>query len=346
MARILVVDDQLTSLRVLERLAFSLPGPMSVEGFQAPVQALAWADTRAVDLVLVDYKMPELDGVEFTRRFRRRHPDVPLIVVTSFNERDIRYRALDAGATDFLTKPVDRMEFRARARNLLALQEHQQFVRARTKWLERRVAEATQVIRDQEHDTLLRLARAGEYRDEVTGNHVLRQGQYAVLIAHRLGLPADEIEILERASPLHDIGKIGIPDHILLKRQRLTAQEARVMRNHVHIGHDILRGGRSRYLQQGAIIALHHHERFDGTGYPQGLAGERIPLAARIVAVTDVFDALVCARPYKPAWAFDDALRFLERQRGGQFDPACVDGLVAEKERILEIHRTYASKAA
>lgn len=339
MSTILAVDDQITSLKILERLASSLKDAITVQSFSDPIAALAWARTHEPDLGLIDYKMPRMDGIEFTREFRSLSlcSDVPLIIVTSFDEKDIRYRALEAGATDFLTKPIDHVEFKARLRNLLALRYQQQVIKDRARWLENEVEKAIQKVRTREYETLLRLAKAGEYRDEETGNHVLRMAKYSRLIAEQLGLPGDECEVIELAAPIHDIGKIGITDNILLKPGKLTPDEFEIIKTHTTIGYEILKGSPSRYLQRGAKIALGHHERFDGSGYPSGWRGEEIPQAARIVAVADVFDALTSERPYKPAWPIKDAVDYLNEQKGPHFDPKCIEAFLAQFNKVIEI---------
>jgi two-component system response regulator RpfG len=210
-------------------------------------------------------------------------------------------------------------------------------IQDRAHWLEKRVNEAIGAIRVREQETLLRLAKAGEYRDEETGNHVIRMAKFARLIAEHLGLSRDECEIIELAAPMHDIGKIGIPDQILLKPGALTDEEFAIMKRHTNIGHDILKNSPSEYLQLGAIIAYGHHERFDGSGYPQGLSAEDIPLAARIVAVADVFDALCSERPYKPAWPQQNALRYMQEQGGRHFDPMCLEAFHAQLDKILKV---------
>jgi two-component system response regulator RpfG len=187
-----------------------------------------------------------------------------------------------------------------------------------------------------EHETLLRLAKAGEYRDEETGNHVVRMAKYSRLIAEELGLQKTECETIELAAPMHDIGKIGIPDHILLKPGKLLPEEFTVMKQHTRIGYEILKDSPSRYLQMGAVIALGHHEKYDGSGYPHGLSGEEIPLPARIVAVADVYDALSSRRCYKPAWSFNDILQLFETQSGQHFDPRCVEAFMT---RLDDVHR-------
>lgn len=339
MPLVLIVDDQRTSRMVLEKLSSQLGRVRSIRTFADPFEALGWARTEPPDLALVDYQMPGMDGVEFTRRFRETPEcaDVPLVVVTSFEDRDVRYRALEAGATDFLTKPVDHHEFHARAENMLTMRAQQRLLKDRALWLEQRVAEATREVRTREQETLLRLARAGEYRDEDTGFHVMRMARYCRVTAERLGLPAEDCQLLERSSPMHDIGKIGISDTILLKKSRLSAEEFETLKAHTVIGYEILKGSPSKYLQTGSVIALAHHERFDGAGYPGGLRGDEIPLMARIVAVADVYDALTSNRPYKEAWPVDEAVRYLQDQAGRQFDPACVDAFLAGLDTVVEV---------
>lgn len=339
MTRILIIDDQSTSRQILEELVTSLGERVVTDSFADPQAALTWARTNPPDLVLTDFKMPQMNGVEFTRRFRDLYPDVPLVMVTSVEDREIRYQALESGATDFLTKPVDHTECRARCRNLLTLRQQQLIIKDRARWLEEKVGKATQEIVTRERETLLRLAKAGEYRDEETGCHVLRMAQFSSLIAERLGLSEEERHVIETAAPMHDIGKIGTPDNILLKPGKLDAEELVIMRTHARIGYEILKDSPSKYLQMGAVIARGHHEKFDGSGYPDGLAGEAIPLPARIVAVADVFDALTSERPYKHAWSIQDALQYLQTEQGRHFDPVCVQAFLAQFDKVLKIRQ-------
>jgi len=339
MTRILIIDDQSTSRQILEELVVSLGERIETESFADPLAALAWVHSNPPDLVLTDYMMPQMNGVEFTRRFRDLYPDVPLVIVTSMEDREIRYQALDAGATDFLTKPVDHTECRARCRNLLTLRQQQVIIKDRARWLEEKVSEATQEIVTRERETLLRLAKAGEYRDEETGCHVLRMARYSFLIAERLGLSEEECHVIETAAPMHDIGKIGTPDHILLKAGKLDPEELVIMRTHARIGYEILKDSPSKYLQMGAVIARGHHEKFDGSGYPDGLADIAIPLPARIVAVADVFDALTSERPYKHAWSVQDALQYLQTEQGRHFDPVCVQAFLAQFDKVLQVRQ-------
>lgn len=342
MSTILIVDDQSISRKLLEKLISTLDGATEIAALGDPLEALDWATRHTPDLVLTDYKMPVIDGIEFTRRFRQLEHcgDVPLVMVTCIEDREVRYQALESGATDFLTKPVDHLECRARCRNLLALRRHQQFIKDRAMWLEQRVAEATAKVRQREEETLLRLAKAGEYRDEETGNHVVRMARYSGLIAQALELSPAECKVIEHAAPMHDIGKIGISDSILLKPGKLTPEEFESMKRHTLIGFEILKDSPSEHLQMGAIIALGHHEKFDGSGYPYGLQGNDIPLPARIVAIADVFDALTSVRPYKTAWSIQDAMAYVRKQRGQHFDPDVIDAFFSQLNKIIDVYHS------
>jgi two-component system, response regulator RpfG len=340
---VMVVDDQSTGRAILEQVVRSLDERVAVEGFARPVDAVVWATRHVADLVLVDYMMPDMDGIEFVKRLRALpgYEHVPIVMVTVHDDRKVRYAALDAGITDFLTKPVDARECLARCRNLLTLRRQQLALEDRRRLLEHMVEDATCEVREREKETLLRLARAGEFRDEETGNHLIRMSRYSGLIAGAIGLERDEAETVELAAPLHDIGKIGIPDHILLKPGKLDDAEWGVMRRHPLIGHEILKGSASKYVRMGALIALGHHERYDGSGYPNGLVGDHIPLCARIVAVADVFDALTSVRPYKAAWSPEKAFEYLLSQRGRHFDTRLVDAFSALGQEISEIQREW-----
>jgi two-component system response regulator RpfG len=333
---VMVVDDQSTGRAILEQVVRSLDDRVMVEGFARPVDAVVWATRHVADLVLVDYMMPDMDGIEFVKRLRSLpgYEHVPIVMVTVHDDRKVRYAALDAGITDFLTKPVDARECLARCRNLLTLRRQQLALEDRRRLLEHMVEDATREVREREKETLLRLARAGEFRDEETGYHLIRMSRYSRLIASAIGLEHDEAETIELAAPLHDIGKIGIPDQILLKAARLDDGEWTVMRRHPVIGHEILKGSASKYVRMGALIALGHHEKYDGSGYPNGLVGDHIPLCARIVAVADVYDALTSVRPYKLAWSSEQAYEYLIAQRGKHFDPRLVEAFVGAKQEV------------
>jgi len=336
---IIIIDDQATGRRILEEIVRGINDDLIIETYSDPHQALKRIQVVTPDLIITDYKMPAMDGLQFTRRVRAlpRCRDIPLVVVTIVEDRQVRYKVLEAGATDFLHRPIDQYECRARIRNLLKLREQQRIIQNRARWLEDQVALSTAQIIERERETLLRLARAGEYRDEETGNHVLRMARYSWLIARELGLSAGECDEIEYAAPMHDIGKIGIPDHILLKPGRLTSQEFSIMQEHCQIGFSILEGSPSRYLRLGAEIALYHHEHWDGKGYPEGLSGTDIPISARIVAIADIYDALTSRRPYKEPWPVEDAVLYIQEQAGRQLDPACVEAFTKVLPEIRNI---------
>ena len=336
--QVLIVDDESTGRTILEKIIQKIADDLVVTGFDSAPDALEWLGHNKVDLIITDYRMPEINGVEFIKKVRQM-PDaesVPIMMITVVSEKSVRYEALDAGATAFLTRPIDQIECRTSCRNLLKIQEQQSIIKDRADWLARQVEVATQQIVARERETLLRLGRAGEYRDEDTGNHVIRMAKYARMIAEELGMSDMECEDIEYAAPLHDIGKIGIPDHVLLKPGKFEPHEWEIMKQHTVIGHSILSNSQSRYIQMGAVISLSHHERYDGTGYPNGLSGREIPLVARIVAVADVYDALVSERPYKKAWPMEDALNYLRQQAGQHFDPECVKAFL---DRLDDVRR-------
>jgi len=344
---VLIIDDQNTGRTILQKVIQQIADNLEVHAFDNPTEALKWIDQHDPDLIVTDYRMPEMDGVEFIREVRQRPhcENVPVMMITVVSEKEVRYEALEAGATAFLTRPIDQIECRTSCRNLLKMHEQHLIIQDRADWLARQVEVATDQITQREKETILRLARAGEYRDEGTGNHVIRMAKYSRQIAEALGcFSKQDCEDLEYAAPMHDIGKIGIPDGILLKPGKLNEYEWDIMQTHTTIGHAILSDSQSRYMQIGAVIALNHHERFDGKGYPNGLKGEEIPLIARVVAVADVFDALVSARPYKHAWDTEEAIAYIQQQAGTHLDPQCVDAFMQRIGVIKQIKADYADE--
>jgi len=343
---VLIVDDESTGRTILEQIIQKISDSLHIVGMDNPIKALTWLESHHPDLIVTDYRMPEMNGIEFIQQVRKRSDceNVPIMMITVSSEKSVRYDALDAGATAFLTRPIDRIECRTSCRNLLTMHEQQSIIQDRVEWLARQVELATRQIISRERETLLRLAKAGEYRDADTSYHVIRMSKYAREIAEEMGLNKSECETIEYAAPMHDIGKIGIPDGILLKAGKLDKDEWEIMKTHTVIGHAILSGSASQFIQSGAVIALNHHERFDGTGYPNGLKSHNIPLAARIVTVADVFDALVSVRPYKNAWPTEDALSYIKEQSGLQFDPQCVKAFFARLGKILKIQTDLRDK--
>jgi two-component system response regulator RpfG len=343
---VVIVDDLFSSRLLLAEIVRQIDGKLNLELFDTPSRALEFCRSNRVDMILTDYKLPEFDGVQLVRQLRAlpHCVDVPIVVITVVDDRRVRYEALEAGATDFLIKPLDEHETRARCANLLELRRHKIVLSDQARVLQYQVDKSVAEIHERELETLSKLAKAGEFRDRTTGNHLTRMAKYSALIGTNLGLAAETVHVMEFAAPMHDIGKIGIPDAILLKGGPLTPEEDLVMKSHPRIGYDILKGSPSKYLAMGAIIALGHHEKYDGSGYPTGMHGEDIPIVARIVAAADVFDALVSERPYKHAWTVDDGLAYLLSQRGKHFDANVVDAFLANKDRVWEIQGQYADK--
>ena len=339
---ILIVDDTALNLQLLVTIANRLEN-CEAHGFTDPMAALEWLAHNPVGLVVVDYMMPQLDGLEFIARVRGMPASrsMPIVMITANEDKDICYQALETGASDFLPKPVDPLEFLARAKHMLALNAAQRALADRAAWLAAEVERATAEIRSRERETLMYLAKAAEYRDGTTGSHIQRMAHYAQLIAKGLGLDAAHQELVVDASAMHDIGKVAIPDRILLKGGKLDPDEFEIMKKHATYGYELLRDSQSRVLQAGAEIALSHHEKFDGSGYPQGLAGEAIPLNGRIVAVADVFDALTSERPYKKAWTVEAAAEHLRACAGTHFDPRCVDALLSQWPQVLQVKEQF-----
>lgn len=343
---IALVDDTPTNIALIQAVVRNLTG-VAAHGFPDPAEALAWCSQNEVDLVVVDYMMPGMDGISFIEQLRATpgRKQVPMLMVTANSDRQILYRALEAGATDFLTTPLDTVELRARIRNMLEIRQSHLAMRDRAEFLDAEVKKSTADIIARERETITRLARAAEYRDPETGAHILRMAHISGIVAGQLTGDAGFAQRIFEAAPMHDIGKLGTPDHILLKPGRLEPQEFEIMKRHAEIGWSILKDSASPILQFAAEIARSHHEKFDGAGYPGRLAGDAIPLSGRIVAVADVFDALTSARPYKPAWEKQRAIAFMQEGSGRHFDPACIAAFMARLDDILDVCAQYADES-
>lgn len=347
-ARILMVDDEPANLEFL-RLVLRDQGYGQLLDATDARQAVDSLEILAPDLVILDLMMPGFDGFQFMDALQEWLPPdayVPVLVTTADTAAETRRRALAAGASDFLTRPLSPAEVRLRVRNLLHIRFLHQELRGQNAHLEERVSYRTAELEDARQEILDRLARAAEFRDDDTGLHTQRVGLLAARLARVLGLDDEQVDLLRKAAPLHDIGKIGIPDSILLKEGRLTAEERALMETHTGIGARILSGSRYPLLRLAEEIAMSHHERWDGGGYPNALSGDRIPISGRIVAVADVFDSLTHLRPYKRAWTVAEALAEFRTQSGRQFDPAVVEALlrVAPEAGVLtgEVHSQVA----
>ena len=325
-ARILIIDDQYANLNYLETV-LRQAGYAQLCAETDPHRAVEHLTTFKPDLILLDLWMPTLDGFAVMDRLRpliSLGGYLPILVLTADVTVETKRRALASGARDFLTKPFDRAEVMLRIQNLLETRFLHLELARHNERLRDEVKARTRELEESRVEMLLRLSRAVEYRDDETGDHTQRVGETAARIAVKLGMSAEEVDLIRLAAPLHDLGKIGISDAILLKQGPLTAEEFAIMKRHTTIGAALLANGQSRLIQIAEQIALTHHERWDGNGYPNRLGGEAIPLVGRIVSVADVFDALTHARPYKRAWSVEEALDEMKKQSGIQFDPSIV----------------------
>ena len=346
--RILVVDDLPQNIELLE--AFLLPLGYEILAAGNGLQALKIIAEKNVDLVLLDVMMPSMDGFEVTRRIRKdeKHHNLPIVLVTALRETEDRVKGINAGCDDFISKPVDKMELVARVRSLLKIKAYNDLMENYQKDLEREVATKTEELRlalksikDASLETILRLSMACEYKDDDTGMHIKRLSQYAVAVARQMALDDGMIESIAYAAPMHDLGKIGIPDFILSKPAKLNPAEWEIIKQHTIIGAQILKGSSAEFIRLAEIIAYSHHEKWDGSGYPEGLKGESIPLAGRIIAIADVFDALTSKRPYKEPYSVEKSQDIIRKQKGIHFDPAVVDAFFAIQGEITEIKKEH-----
>lgn len=325
-AQILLIDDEPDNLTVLEGL-LRHAGFRSIVSTSDPREAADLFSEIAPDLIVLDLHMPHRDGFEVMSDLKPLIPEstyLPILVLTGDPNPDLRRRALARGAKDFLTKPFESMEVLLRIKNLLETRLLHQELRRHNETLEEKVRERTQELAEAQVEILRRLAIAAEYRDDITGEHAERVGVLSALLAQVVGLHRDEIHIIRRAATLHDVGKIGVPDAILMKPGPLTDEEFSIMKTHTGIGGRILSGSQYPLLQIARQIALHHHEYWDGRGYTTGSRGKDIPLVGRLVAVADVFDSLTHRRPYKQAFTTQEAIDTVRRKEGTHFDPKVV----------------------
>lgn len=316
------------------------------------IEALAKV-ALGVDLVLTDAHMPNMDGFDVARQIRetRTPQDLPIVMVTSLEAREDRLRAYEVGINDFINKPVDHMELRLRLHWLLELkaaQDHllesqanlEKTVERRTRELRKALEDVTAAqrrVQEGHLDTIYRLTLAAEYKDHDTAGHIERIGRYSEVVARAMHLAPGLVDTIRHAAPMHDVGKLGIPDQILLKPGPLTAEEREIMNTHTTIGGQILAGSTSPVIQMGQRVALAHHEKWDGTGYPAGLANEDIPIEARICTVVDFFDALTFDRPYRAAVPNDEVIEMMREEKGTRFDPDVLDVFLGVRDEIEAI---------
>ena len=339
-ARILIVEDDKVSRELLTRI-LSSTGFKNIHAVPNANHLIKVYDQIDPDLLILDLNLPGVNGFQALQRLREKHPDafLPVLVISSDDEEHIHLRALASGAKDFLGKPYNRPKVLVRCRNLFETRLLYKELRGKNQELEDKVRERTRELRDSRLDVIRRLGYAAECRDSDTGDHIIRMSRYCSCLARAMGMSDEECELLLATTPLHDVGKIAIPDSILLKPGSLTDEEWDVMKTHAIIGGEILSGGDSSFLKMAEEIARTHHERWDGKGYPAGRKGVEIPLVGRICAVCDVFDALTSDRPYKKSWSIEDAVKEIRKMSGTYFDPDVVDAFIAILPEIRSIKK-------
>lgn len=340
--KIVIVDDEPINLMLLEEM--TKKEGYTPKTYLSPLEALDEISRTGADLLIIDYNMPVMDGITLFRKVKEQLPDIMSIMITANNEESVRLEALKEGVTDFLTKPILPSEFMLRMNNIVRIHRTIVIEKEFSKQLSIEVEKATATIKEAEHETLRVLSKTAEYKDPETTSHIARVAHYSKLMGKLYGLDEREQEILFYGAPLHDIGKVGIEDAILLKPGKLTDEEFNIMKQHASMGYDILLDAKNPYLAAGALIAQSHHEKYNGRGYPQGLKGEEIPLYGRIVAIADVFDALTSIRPYKRAWSFEEAMELIVQEKGEHFDPVLADLFIQSIDQIRSIYITFSEE--
>jgi putative two-component system response regulator len=333
---VLIIDDEAANVKLLDQI-LATEGYRNVRITTDSNEGLDCILSGWPDLILLDLHMPQPNGLEILNEARISHgssSSCPILVFTADATTQTRREALRCGASDFLTKPGDMVEILLRVRNFLELRKLQKGLEATNRTLEDKVIARTQELWEANVEVVYRLGRAAEYRDDMTGGHINRVAELTYRIALEMGMLESQADLIRLATPLHDVGKIALPDAILLKKGSLTPEERDVMKRHTTVGAGILAHGKSDLLRMAEVIAQTHHERWDGKGYPYGLSGEDIPLVGRIVAVADVFDALTTDRPYKEAWPIERALDEIRRCAGAHFDPKVVDASMVVFEHV------------
>ena len=341
--KIMVCDDSVTNVVIFTSLIQDEVG-REVVSVTDPRKVMGLLEKGGFDLLLLDYEMPHLNGIEVMKQVREKYSanELPIIIITGHQDKETRNHALAEGANDYANKPIDQIEIILRVNNLLSISDAYKLQKRINDELEHRVEQRTAELSRFTENLINRLSMAGELRDNETGQHVIRVGQYSRILAEGIGLPPELVYMIERTAPMHDIGKIGIPDNILLKQGQLNDDEREIMNGHTLYGEQLLGDDDSMLIQMARSIAASHHEKWDGTGYCKGLEGESIPVEGRIVAIADVFDALTTERPYKKAWHIDEAVKLISDEAGKSFDPTLVGVFIDKLDQFIEIKERYA----
>lgn len=341
-ANILIVDDQIVNVKLLE-LIYKKAGFSHIFSTTDSRQVVDMYQTHDIDVVLLDIRMPHLDGFEVMEKLQAitKNDYLPILVLTAELTTETQKKSLSSGAKDFLPKPFDQQEVLLRTKNIIEVRLLHKQISQQNLILEAEVKKRTQELEDSRLEVVQRLGLASEYKDNETGNHILRMSKFSRAIAKAIGFSDNNAEMIRCATSMHDIGKIGIPDRVLLKSGKLDAEEWKIMQSHVTIGNELLSGGDSPLLKMAKKVALTHHEKWDGSGYPNKLSGENIPLAGRICAISDVFDALTSKRPYKEAWPIEKAMTVIKEESGKHFEPRLVDVFEKILPEILSIRAEH-----
>ncbi len=325
---------------MLRSIVKDISETIKVSDVADPVQALLLSQKDPPDMLFLDFRMPKMDGLEFVRRFRRplSQRDIPVIFISVVSDANVREAALSAGVIDYIVKPIQPLDFKAKLKSLIEMRQHQVSQKNRSYLLEHQLNTALRDIEYRERELFLRMAKLIELREANPQAHSEVLSSYAVSLAEAIGLAEDEVRNIANAILLHDIGNVAIPDAILNKPEPLSKQERSVMQSHTVHGHSVLQGSRNNLFQMAAEIALSHHEHWDGSGYPQGLRGIEIPVAARIAAVADMLDALTSPRSYRPAFGFEESLEMVQAEAGSKLDPTIVNMMMARKPDLQAIY--------
>lgn len=337
---VMIVDDQASQRTLLRSIVKDISETIKVSDVADPVQALLLSQKDPPDMLILDFRMPKMDGLEFVRRFRRplSQRDIPVIFISVVNDANVREAALGAGVIDYIVKPIQPLDFKAKLKSLIEMRQHQVSQKNRSYLLEHQLNTALRDIEYRERELFLRMAKLIEMRESNPQAHSEVLSSYAVSLAEAMGMAEDEVRNIANAILLHDIGNVAIPDSILNKPESLNKQERSVMQSHTVHGHSVLHGSRNNLFQMAAEIALSHHEHWDGSGYPQGLQGLEIPVAARISAVADMLDALTSPRSYRPAFGFDESLEIVKAAAGVKLDPEIVNLMMTRKTDLSAIY--------